>query len=130
MSRSFADILEGGLTAFARGDIPAVQAMFHEDIVWRVPGTNVVAGTYTGLEEVGEFFMRLRELSGGTIKLTPTEIFDNGSGIVLVMCSVTGERGGRRAAFDVIQAWRFEDAKAKSCQYYNADQAAVDAFWS
>jgi ketosteroid isomerase-like protein len=76
------------------------------------------------------FFKRLRELSGGTLNVTPSEIFDNGSGSVLVMCTITGERGGRSASFDAVQAWRFEDGKVSSCQYFYSDQAAVDAFWS
>ena len=130
MNRSNAAILEGALASFAAGDVPAVLAACDERIECHIPGANLVSGHYTGHEEFLGFFKKLHELSAGTIKVVPNEIFDNGSGTVLATVTITGERGGRQANFDAIQFWRFADGKATSLHYYYADQAELDAFWA
>ena len=93
------------------------------------PGGQPVSGHYNGHDELLGFFKKLRDLSGGTIGVAPTEIFDNGSGTVLATVTITAERGGRHLRFDAIQNWQFADGKAVSLHYYHADQSVPDAFW-
>ena len=129
MHRSNAAILEGALASFAAGDVAAVLAVCAEDIDCRIPGANLVSGHYTGHAEFLGFFKKLHELSGGTIKVTADEIFDNGTGTVLATVTITAERGGRHLCLDAIQNWQFVDGKAASLHYYIADQSVPDAFW-
>jgi ketosteroid isomerase-like protein len=129
MSKSNAAILQGALAAFARGDIPAVLAACHRDISCHIPGANLVSGDYNGHQEFLGFFKKLSEFSAGTIKVVPTEIFDNGSGTVLALVTISASRGGRQISFDAVQVWRFEDGKAASLRYFYGNQAELDAFW-
>jgi ketosteroid isomerase-like protein len=94
-----------------------------------IPGANLASGHYTGHDELLGFFKKLHELSGGTIKVTANEIFDNGGGTVLATVTITAERNGRQVRFDAIQNWRFADGKATSLDYYLADQSVPDGFW-
>lgn len=130
MAQPDAEILRTGYDAFARGDVPAVLAVFAEDIAFHVPGDNLVAGDYSGHQEVAGFFEKLAELSGGTFGVSVHEIFDNATGTVVALCSLEGERNGRQRSFDTVQVWRFVDGKASSFREYNDEQVALDEFWS
>jgi ketosteroid isomerase-like protein len=59
MTQSNAEILRGGYEAYQQGDVPAVLAVFAEDIAWHVPGRNPLSGDYTGHDEVVGFFQGL-----------------------------------------------------------------------
>ncbi len=52
----------------ARGDPEAVRALLADDVVWHVPGRNLVSGDYRGPNEVIGFLARVRELSGGSAR--------------------------------------------------------------
>ncbi len=130
MAQSDAEILQSGYDAFASGDVATVLAILAEDIEFRIPGDNLVAGTYTGHDEVVGFFQKLGELSNGTFNVTVQEIFDNGTGTVAALCTLAGERNGQNPSFDTVQVWRFADGKATSFREFNDDQAGLDAFWS
>jgi ketosteroid isomerase-like protein len=129
MTESNAAILQDALASFAAGDVPAVLAACDENIECHIPGSNLVSGDYHGHDELLGFFKKLHELSGGTIKVSPSEIFDNDSGTVLATVTITAERGGRQADFNAIQKWQFAGGKAKSLHYYFADQSVPDGFW-
>ena len=130
MAQSDAEILQSGYEAFARGDVPAVLAAFADDIAWHVPGDNLVAGTYNGHQGVLGFFQKLGELSGGTFHLSVHEIFDNGTGTVVALTTLNGERNGRQQSHHAVHVWRFADGKAVSFNEYNDAQAELDEFWS
>jgi ketosteroid isomerase-like protein len=76
------------------------------------------------------FFEKLGELSGGTFGVSADEIFDNATGTVVALCTLEGERNGRQRSFDTVRVWQFVDGKATTFREYNAEQAALDAFWS
>ena len=130
MARSDAEILRQGYDDFAKGDVPAVLDVFAEDITLHIPGSNLVSGDHSGKEEVVRFFERLMELSGGTFSVSAHEIFDNGDGTVVALCTLDGERDGRRGTFDTVQVWSFADGKATRMREFNDRQAELDAFWS
>ena len=130
MAQSDAEILRAGYEAFANGDVPAVLALFAEDITFDVPGNSAVSGHYEGHQEVVGFFEKLGELSGGTFRVVVQEIFDNGTGTCPALCTLEAERNGRQSSFDTVQVWRFEGGKAVGFREFNDDQAGLDEFWS
>ncbi len=130
MAQSDAEILQTGYDAFASGDVPAVLAVFAEEIAFHVPGDSVVSGDYSGHQEVVGFFEKLGELSGGTFGVTVQEIFDNATGTVVALCTLDAERNGHQRSFDTVQVWQFVDGKAASFREFNDEQAALDEFWS
>ena len=50
----------------ARGDPEAVRALLADDVVWHVPGRNLVSKDYRGPDEVIGFLGRVRELTAAT----------------------------------------------------------------
>ncbi|MEX5719146.1 nuclear transport factor 2 family protein [Geodermatophilus maliterrae] len=45
--------------ASAGGDVQRIRQLMHPDIVWHVPGHNILAGEYKGIDEVLGLFGRL-----------------------------------------------------------------------
>jgi len=129
-TRSNAQILRSAYDAFAAGDVPAVLAVFSEDITWHISGRSPIAGDYTGHDEVVGFFQALGERSNGTFRLAVLDILDSGADTVAALVALTAERNGAQLAVEEVQLWRFENAKATSFRDYLGDAYAHDEFWA
>ena len=69
MSVSNGEIIRKAYQDFAQGDIPAVFAAFDVAMTWHVPGNSPLSGHYTGHDQIGGFFRRTMELSGGAFSM-------------------------------------------------------------
>lgn len=130
MSQSNADLIRTGYEAFAAGDVPAVLAIFADDIVWHVSGRNPLSGTYNGPEEVLGFFQNLGERSNGTFNLEVHDILDNGKDKVVLLLTETAQREDRSLDESAVHVWDVQDGKASRFQSFIADEHAADAFWA
>ena len=129
MTQSNAELLRRGYEAFAKGDIPAVLAIFDEDITWHVPGRSPLSGDYRGHDEVVGFFATAMELSGGTLRVQLDEIIGDGDKVV-ALTTVTAERNGRSWSSPEVHVWRMPDGRAVEFREFQGDQQAEDDFWS
>jgi ketosteroid isomerase-like protein len=125
-TRSNAQILRSAYDAFAAGDVPAVLAVFSEDITWHISGRSPIAGDNTGHDEVVGFFQDLGERSNGTFRLAVLDILDSGADTVAARVALTAERNGAHLAVEEVQLWRFENAQATSFRDYPDDAYAHD----
>jgi hypothetical protein len=118
-----------GFDAFVRGDVAELLALFSPDAVWHVPGTNAMAGAYRGLEEIGPFLRRTRELTGGTYNVDLLWAVADDDHLVAVY-RARGEREGR--TLDIEQALFIDvvDGRWTTIRAQPLDQAAFDAFWA
>jgi ketosteroid isomerase-like protein len=112
MSAENVKVLESAYAAFARGDVPAVLAAFHEDITWTVPETVPFGGTYRGHEGVGTFFGTLSE-QFSDVSVEPQEFIDGGDTIVVVARDRATGPGGSNDDL-AIHLWRMRDGRAAS----------------
>ncbi len=55
---------------YAGGRGSALRTVLTPDVTWIVPGENLIAGSYHGLDEVLDYFRRRRELAKGTFQCT------------------------------------------------------------
>ena len=53
-----AELVRRGYDAFIAGDIEWLNEHLHENVVWHVPGHNLMSGDYRGRENVLAFFAR------------------------------------------------------------------------
>jgi len=116
--------------AQGRADAATLMDILADNVVWHVPGKNLLSRDYTGKAEVAGFWGRARELSGGTVR---TELLDvlgsDAFGIALVRVHAEREGrslGGQFQAF----TYRIEGAKIAEFWFMVEDRYAVDAFWS
>jgi uncharacterized protein len=125
-----AELIRRFLDAQRGGDAAVLNEFFAEDVVWHVPGRNLLSRDYHGKAEVFGFFARARELSGGTVRIEPIEIMQ-GDQHAIALVRVHAEREGRKLDGE-LQAftYRIEASRIAEFWFLVEDRYAVDAFWS
>jgi len=114
---------------FAQGNIPAVFAAFDSSIAWHVPGHSPLSGDYIGHEQIGGFFRRTMELSGGAFSIDVHNVLAEDD-LVMVLVTVNAQRNGISASFLEVHVWRMKDGKAIEFREYQGDEQREDRFWS
>jgi ketosteroid isomerase-like protein len=118
------------LDAQQRGDATLLINLLADDVVWHVPGRNLLSRDYTGKTEVIGFWGRARELSSRTVRSEIIEVM-GGDNFGVAIVRVFAEREGRSLGGS-LQAWayRLDDGKIAEFSFLVEDRYAVDAFWS
>jgi ketosteroid isomerase-like protein len=114
--------------AFQRGDLAAVVDAYADDSVYRVPGDNLVAGNYQK-HELGDFFAKLGEMTGGTFKIEVDDVLGDDDHAVMFW-SLTADRNGRHLDTDGGMAFKINpDGKIAESWFLYSDQREYDAFY-
>jgi len=129
MLESNAVIIRNAYENFARANIPAVFAIFDPSITWHVPGHSPLSGDYVGHEQVGGFFQRTMELSGGAFGIDVHKVLAEDD-VVVVLATVNAQRNGISASFPEVHVWRVKNGKATEFREYQGDERREDLFWS
>jgi len=129
MHEANAAIIRKGYEDFAHGNIPAVFAVFDAGITWHVPGHSPLSGDYVGHAQIGSFFQRIMELSGGVFSIELHKVLADDETVV-VLATVNAQRNGISASFPEVHVWRMKDGKAIEFQEYQGDEQREDRFWS
>ncbi len=113
-----------------RGDPEAFRALLADDVVWHVPGRNLVSKDYRGVDEVIGFLARVRELSGGSARPQLLSVLANDA-YTVALVRMFAEREGRKLDGS-FQAWAYRIAGGKIAEFWFLveDRYEVDAFWS
>jgi uncharacterized protein len=118
-----------GFEDFARGDVAALLGLFAPDAVWHVPGANAMTGDYTGMEEIGPFLRRTRELTGDTYDVELLWAVADDDHLV-TLYRARGEREGRTLDIEQALFIRVEEGLWTDIRAQPLDQAAFDDFWA
>jgi uncharacterized protein len=113
----------------ARGDMTAVAATLHDDVLWHVPGRSQISGTYRGKAEVMTYISARQELAGGTFQITVEDVLANDEH-GLVIASGQAVRNGRAWQWRGHGLYRFRDDKVAECWLLPEDQYLFDEIWS
>jgi len=114
---------------FAHGNITAVFAALDPNIAWHVPGHSQLSGDFTGHDEIGRFFQRTMELSGGAFSMDVHNVLSDGD-LVVALVTVSAERNGVFASFPEVHVWRMKNGKAIEFREYQGDEEHENQFWS
>lgn len=114
--------------AFAKKDTDVLRELLGE-CVWHIPGEGILAGTYTGADEILGLFARGAEETGGTLTLEIHDVLgDNDHAIGLDR--VTARRGDRTIDMNRVTIAHGRDGKLTEVWLVPEDQYAFDEFWS
>ena len=122
------ELHEAQARLYADGDASAVERLLDPDVVWRVPGTNRIAGTYRGVDEVIAYMRRRRELAHATFRMHRREVLVGPSHIA-ALTDGTVERHGTTHSWSTIGLYRTRDGRISECSLIPSDAAAFDAAW-
>ena len=120
--------LREGYEAFTKGDLPALDGLFAEDVRWHVPGRGPLAGTYERRAAVYETLGRLMQLTEGSFRIDVRWLLaDDEHGAAAVEASA--HRGDR--TFTVTNAHLFRFAGDRVAEFWetSGDQYAQDALF-
>ena len=129
MGNPNAAVIRSAYDAFARGNVPAVFAVFDAAITWHVPGNGPLSGTFTGHDAIADFFRRTMELSSGTFSIDVHNVLAEDD-LVVALVTVNAQRNSVSASFPEVHVWRMKDGKAVSFCEYQGDEQREDRFWS
>src|SRR5262249_56265718 len=92
-----------------------------------VAGPRPLSGDYKGHQQIGAFFQRTMELSGGTFGIDVHNVLADGE-VVVALTTVRAERNGRAASFPEVHVWRLKNGKVIDFRAYQRDQHREDRF--
>jgi uncharacterized protein len=129
MGNPNATVVHKAYQDFAQGNIPAVFAVLDANIAWHVPGHSPLSGDYSGHDQIGGFFRRTMELSGGAFSIDVHNLLAEDD-LVVVLVTVNAQRNGISSSFPEVHVWRMKDGKAIEFREYQGDEQREDRFWS
>jgi uncharacterized protein len=129
MAESNGAIIRKAYEDFAKGNVPAVFAVFDANITWHVPGHSPLSGEFKGHEQIGAFFQRTMELSGGAFSIDVHNVLTD-SDLVVALVTVKAKRRGNSASFPEVHVWRLKSGKVVEFREYQGDEQREDQFWS
>jgi uncharacterized protein len=129
MNKSNKEIIRKAYEDFGKGNVPAVFAAFDAAITWHVPGHGPLSGHFTGHDQIGDFFRRTMELSGGVFSIDVHNVLADGD-LVIALVTVNAQRNGVSASFPEVHVWRMKNGKATEFREYQGDEQREDRFWS
>jgi ketosteroid isomerase-like protein len=88
------EIVRKLFSAFDSQDIPTIDALLADDVVWNAPGRGMNSGVRRGKQELFAAMGRLGELTGGTLRGEIHDVLANDDHAV-VLQTTRGERAGR-----------------------------------
>ena len=115
---------------YAGGPAEPLLALLTDDICWSVPGENVIAGDYHGIEAVMAYFARRRDLADRTFRMHPGEVLSGEGDHVAVLTDGTALIAGRERTWSTVGLYRLRDGRVAACWLLPLDANAFDAAWS
>ena len=115
--------------AMATGDVVAGRSVFRDDVIYVVPGTNLFSGAYHGPDAVMGYFGKLMGETGGSYAIDAMQWLVCGDKVLLETKN-SATRAGTSLAWDEAILFVFVDGKKARIDLFQADQAAVDAFFA
>jgi len=115
--------------AFARNEGFALRGLFAEDAVWNVPGRGVMAGVYSGRDEIFRFLARLPKETGGTYSSELIDVLAS-DGRAAALYRARGTRHGRTLELDQVLLFTIEGGVVQRVLALPSDPDAFEAFWA
>jgi ketosteroid isomerase-like protein len=114
---------------YAGGPDGPLRALLADDVVWRVPGDNAIAGDYFGADAVMAYFARRRDLAARTFRMHPGDVLVGEGDHVAVLTDGVAVLGGEERSWSTVGLYRFAGDRVAACWLLPLDLVAFDAVW-
>jgi ketosteroid isomerase-like protein len=116
---------------YAGGSDAELRRLLTGDVVWTIPGTSPIAGTYHGIAEVFGYFARRRDIASGTFRMHQRDVLVGETRRVAALTDGTATIGGRHHEWSTVGLYEIsDDHRISACWLLALDQQAFDAAWS
>jgi ketosteroid isomerase-like protein len=119
--------------AFYAGEDPdgaALREVLTDDIVWHVPGSSPIAGTYRGIDAVLGYVARRRDLANETFRMHPGDLLTGEGDRVAVLTDGTATIGGVEHRWSTVGLYRLRDGRVAETHLLPLDPVAFDRIWT
>ena len=124
------ELVRRGYEAFSTGDLSRLDELIDDDVVWHQAGNNLISGTYRGKEELLRLFMRVFELTEGTMQTFVHGVWADDTHAV-VLTRTTAERFGRSQTETMVNVFKLSPERKLVERWLLLDDVeAADRFWS
>lgn len=115
--------------AMTNGDGSKLAALLLPSTKWIICGDGALAGTYTGPDEIFQFWKTVASKTGGGLSLELGDVLANNDRVVALV-NVTGKRGENLLDERQIVIFELSDSKVTSATFVYEQQKRYDAFWA
>ena len=123
------DVFKQVYTAFTTGDMDRLAGLIATDVVWNVPGTNLISGKYTNREDLFRCFSKIFELSAGSYKPQIHDIIANDQHTVALL-HATAHRGDKTLDQNYALIFHIRDGTIATAWEAWTEGPAWNDFWS
>lgn len=129
MSHPNEDLIRRLYSAFAGQDMPVIDELLADDIVWHAPGRARNSGMRRGKPELFTMMGELAQLTGGTLSSEVHDILANDEHAVVLQMT-HGRREGRPSLEDrEVIVFHLRDGKVAEVWEHPGDLYAMEAFF-
>jgi ketosteroid isomerase-like protein len=117
-------------TFYAGGPVAPLRWLLTDDVVWRVPGENAIAGVYIGIDAVMEYFARRRDLAARSFRMHPGELLVGEGEHVAVLTDGTAFLHGAEQRWSTLGLYRLRGNRIAACWLLPLDPGQFDRIWA
>jgi ketosteroid isomerase-like protein len=114
----------------AGGSGAALAQLLASDISWTVPGDNLIAGSYRGLEEVLHLFRRRRDIADRTFRIERRDVLVGDGDRIAALTDGLARIRDIEHRWSTVGLYDIVDGQIAACWLLPLDQRAFDAIWS
>jgi ketosteroid isomerase-like protein len=122
-----AQLLQEAYKALSQGDLQPLLSMLSEDITWTDSTLGPLAGTYTGKDEVPQFFGKMMNVYDGTLDVDIADIVASDDHAI-VLTRESGTAHGEPVAWTSVHVYSFADGRCHRFVSYGS--AEYQRFWA
>jgi ketosteroid isomerase-like protein len=115
---------------YGGGSGAALEQLLTLDVVWTVPGDNLIAGTYRGHAEVFDYFRRRRDLAGRTFQMQRRDVLVGTGDRIAALTDGSARIRDVEHRWSTVGLYQVRDRQIAACWLLALDQRAFDAIWS
>ncbi len=116
---------------YTGGEDRTLRALLDPNIIWTVPGSSPIAGTYRGTDEVFDYFAARRDRAGGSFRMARRDVLVGEGSRIAALTDGTAVIGGAQHAWSTVGLYEIgERLTITACWLLPLDQTAFDAIWS
>jgi ketosteroid isomerase-like protein len=125
------ELVRRGYAAFAALDLDGALQDLADDVLWHAGGDGPLSGDYKGKQAVSDFFVKIFEFTGGTIRFDVVDIFaDDHHAVVRAHETATRARDGASLEMDEAHVFHLRDGKVVEFWDLPDDPPVHDGFFT
>lgn len=124
------EVAERLYAAISRGDTATINELIHPQATLSVPGANPVSGSYQGTAGLLRLTQATAAIAPGGAHTDPIDIMGGHRHAVVYGVSRAARPGRPELTNHTVHLITVEESRVTAIAIFNADQRAVDDFWS